>query len=306
VSGSSRDRGRAASLRQLLGAAAAATALAFAAPVASASAATTAAALTCTTPAVAMYHVDGAAQLRRWGFASPLDGTPGWTEQMIGTVWNGLNVVSGGNGMIYTIDQSGNLRWYDDDNYAKGGGPSWDRASGSVIGTGWNAYTTVISGGGGVLYAVDSAGGLHWFRDLAMNGTISWAPGSGSVIGSGFNGPTMLVAGGSGVIFAVDTSGNLKWFRHLDPSGGSATWVNGGIASTIGAGWSGFTQMGSLGGGVLMARDGTGTVWWYRDADPLGGTGTWANGGNGIAEGTGWSDGQLITDVDGCTVTSTS
>lgn len=254
----------------------------------------------CTTPAVAMYHVDGLAQLRRWSFAAPLDGTPGWAQQMIGTSWSGLNVMSGGNGVLYTIDQDGNLRWYSDKNYANGGGASWDPASGSVIGTGWNVFTTVISGGDGVFYAVDSSGNLHWYRDLAMNGTTSWAPGSGEVIGTGWTNPTTLVAGGAGIIYTVDPAGNLDWYRHLDPSGGAATWADGGIGSPIGAGWSGFTRIGSFGGGILMARDATGTVWWYRYADPLDGTTVWANQGAGTAEGTGWSDGQLVTDVGGC------
>lgn len=306
MSDSSSDCGRsvrrAARRVPLLSTALMATALALTtATTAVAQTAATTATVTCTTPSVAMYHVDASAQLRRWSFASPLDGTPGWTQQMIGTDWSGLNVVSGGDGTLYTVDQSGNLRWYSDGNYAAGGGSAWNSASGSVIATGWNMYSKVFSGGGGVLYAVDSVGDLHWFRDLAMNGTTSWAPGSGDVIGNGFDTPTLIFAGGSGVIYAVTSSGALDWYRHLDPTGGSVSWANSGYAAQIGTGWSGFTQMASMGGGILMARDSTGTVWWYRDADPLGGTATWANQGVGIAEGTGWSDSQLVTDVSGCT-----
>lgn len=258
------------------------------------------ASVTCTTPAVAMYHVDAQGQLRRWGLESPLTGTPGWVEQRIGSGWSGLNVISGGDGTIYTIDRAGNLRWYDDDHYA-GGGASWDPASGSVIGTGWNGFTSVISGGNGVLYGVDSSGALHWYRDQAMNGSVSWAPGSGSVIGAGFGAPSALIAGGQGVIYMVTSSGTLDWYRHLDPTSGVAAWANNGAASPIGSGWTAFARIASMGGGILVTRDQNGGASWYRDTDPLGGSASWANGGSGIAEGAGWNETQLITDISGCT-----
>jgi hypothetical protein len=306
VSSPSKDIGRVAHRMPLLGATLTAGVIALATSIgvdASAGAAFGASAatasVTCTTPAVPMYHVDAQAQLRRWGLGSPLSGTPGWVEQQIGTGWSGLNVISGGGGMIYTIDQAGNLRWYDDDDFS-GGGASWDPASGSVIGSGWNGFTTVVSGGGGVLYGVDSAGALHWYRDQAMNGTVSWAPGSGSVIGTGFGAPSLLIAGGQGVLYLVTSSGTLDWYRHLDPTGGTASWAGGGSGAPIGSGWSAFTRIASMGGGILVARDQSGGAWWYRDADPLGGTASWANQGNGIAEGTGWSGAQLVTDVTGC------
>lgn len=67
------------------------------------------ASVTCAAPGVPMYHVDGADQLRRWSYASPLTGTSGWTQAEIGTGWAGLGVISGGDGVIYTIDSSGDL-----------------------------------------------------------------------------------------------------------------------------------------------------------------------------------------------------
>lgn len=302
MSSSSGDTGSVARSMPLLRTALTAGVIALATTIcvdASAGASASTASVTCTTPAVAMYHVDAQAQLRRWGLGSPLSGTPGWVEQQIGSGWSGLNVVSCGNGTIYTIDQAGNLRWYDDDNYA-GGGASWSPASGSVIGSGWNAFTTVISGGDGVLYGVDSSGALHWYRDQAMNGSVSWAPGSGSVIGTGFGAPSTLIAGGQGVIYLVTSPGTLNWYRHLDPTGGTDSWADGGVASPIGSGWSTFTRVASMGGGILVARDQNGGSWWYRDTDPLGGTASWADQGSAIAQGTGWSNAQLITDISGC------
>jgi hypothetical protein len=256
------------------------------------------AAVTCDTPNVAMYHVDALAQLRRWDYASPLDGSSGWAEQSIGSGWGGVNVVSGGSGVLYTIDASGKLRWYKDNDFT-GGPASWDPASGSVIGTGWGGFGTVVSGGQGVIYAVDSSGNLHWYRYLG-NGSPVWASNSGTVIGSGWNAPSKIVAGGAGIIYTVDSSGGLWWYLDQDPMGGAALWANSGIGKQIGSGWSGFTGIGSMGGGVLFARDTTGRVDWYRDTDPLGGSASWANGGTGVSEGTGWNNTQLITDITGC------
>lgn len=257
------------------------------------------AAVTCGTPSVALYHVDALAQLRRWSYASPLDGSSAWTQQLLGTGWGGLNVVAGGSGVLYAIDAAGNLRWYKDNGFT-GGAAAWDPASGSVIGTGWGGFSTVVSGGQGVIYAVDASGNLRWYRYLG-SGSPSWAPTSGALIGTGWNAPTKIVAGGSGVIYTVDASGALSWYLHQDPQSGAATWANAGAARQIGSGWSTFTKIGSVGGGVLFARDTTGRLDWYRDADPMGGSASWANRGFGVSEGTGWNDSQTVADITGCT-----
>ena len=256
---------------------------------------------TCTTPSVPLYQPDAQARLARWSYASPLDGSSGWQGQTIGTGWSGLNIISGGDGILYTIDPSGNLHWYQDYNFNGTGGASWNPASGSVIGTGWGSFTTVISGGQGVLYGIDAAGNLRWYRYLGTNGSPSWAAGSGATIGTGWI-FAKVVAGGSGVLYAVTSSGALLWYRELSPLTGSATWANGGRAGQIGSGWSGFGRIGSMGGGVIFAQDTTGTMWWYRDTDPLGGSASWANQGAGVSEGTGWSGNQSTTDVTGCVV----
>jgi hypothetical protein len=247
-----------------------------------------------------MYHVDALNQLRRWDYASPLDGSSGWTEQSIGTGWGGLNVVSGGHGVLYAIGPSGSLRWYQDNAFDGSAGASWNPASGSVIGSGWGAFASVVSGGNGVLYAVDPSGVLHWYRYLGTNGSFSWAAGSGATIGTGWNSLAMIVSGGAGLLYGVTASGGLSRYQHLDPLGGSASWANGGAGKPIGTGWSGFSRIGSMGGGVLFARDAGGGMSWYRDLDLIGGPAPWANGGVAINQGTGWNGGQVIADVSGC------
>lgn len=278
----------------------AATAFAVLAPVlgpaADADAASTAT-VTCASPSVPIYHVDALAQLRRWSYTNPLEITPGWAQQQIGEGWGGLNVFSGGSGVLYAIDSSGNLNWYKDQNYG-GGVQSWDPASASTIGTGWGGFTSVFAGGQGDIYAIDSAGALHWYGYTGINGVASWAPNSGAVIGTGWNGFTTVFAGGQGIIYAIDGSGNIRWYQYSDPTSSAGTWSGGG---TIGSGWNAFTQFGSTGGGIIFARDASGNLWWYRDMDPLGGSSSWANGGNGINEGTGWGPAQIVADVNGCT-----
>jgi hypothetical protein len=270
---------------------------------ATAATATAATTVTCATPAVPVYHVDAANRLRRWSYASPADGGSGWTQAQIGTGWGGLDVISGGDGVIYTVDSSGDLRWYSDENHAGGAG-DWDPNSGAVIGTGWGAFTHVFSGGDGVIYAVDSSGTLYWYRYTGTdggNGADTWAAGSGSAIGTGWGGFTQVFSGGGGIVYAVDSGGGLHWYQYLDPTVGTAGWASNGAGSVVGTGWSRFTQIGSMGAGVIFARDASGGMWWYRHADPLGGSDSWADGGTGIAEGTGWGTGQVVADVEGCT-----
>jgi hypothetical protein len=212
-------------------------------------------------------------------------------------------VISGGDGVIYTVDSSGDLHWYQDEDYA-GGAADWNPGGGNVIGTGWGAFTDVLSGGGGVIYAVDSSGNLHWYRYTGTGGASGaglWAAGSGTVIGTGWGGFTQIFAGGGGIVYAVDSGGDLWWYRYLDPTVGTASWAAASTGSLVGTGWSQFAQLGSMGGGIIFARDAGGGLSWYRHADPLGGSNSWADGGAATAEGTGWGPGQLVADIDGCT-----
>jgi hypothetical protein len=61
-----------------------------------------------------------------------------------------------------------------------------------------------------------------------------------------------------------------------------------------------FTEIGSMGGGVIFGRDAAGSLWWYRDTDPLGGSRSWADSGLGVNEGVGWGPSQVVTDIGGC------
>jgi len=254
--------------------------------------------VTCATPYVPMYHVDGLSQLRRWSNSSPATGGGSWTQQQIGTGWGTLTVFSGGSGTLFAVDSQGNLRWYQDGGFGGTGGAAWGSGTGSIVGTGWGGFTTLTSGGQGVVYGIDGSGNLRWYRYLGTNGSASWASGSGAVIGSGWSG-LKLIASGAGTLYAVNSSGALYWYRHLDPTGGSASWANNGSGQQVGTGWT-FTATGSMGGGVLLGRDSAGGLWWYRHTDPLGGAATWANSGIAISQGVGWAPVAVLADVAGC------
>ncbi|MEV6103435.1 tachylectin-related carbohydrate-binding protein [Streptomyces sp. NPDC051940] len=270
----------------------------FTAPGAPAQAATS-----CTTPAVSNYHVDSNGKLRRWSNSAPLTGGNAWSQVVISPTWTAARTISGGNGVIFTITETGDLVWHHDNKYDGSGEADWDPNSGSVIGTGWSSFTTVVGGGDGVIYAVSQDGKLYWYRYLGSTGQFSWAnDGRGVQIGAGWNG-LRIAASGNGVLYTVPEGGQLRWYRHLDPLGGRPGWANGGLGVTIGSGWGAHTRLASFGAGVLLARNSTGTMFWYRHLDPVGGAANWANGGVGLGLGRGWNDSELVADVTGCRVT---
>ncbi|MBA4860310.1 hypothetical protein H1V43_02705 [Streptomyces sp. PSKA54] len=250
------------------------------------------------------YHVDENGKLRRWTHSSPLTGNATWNQTVISPAWSATRTFSGGDGVIFTITPSGSLVWHRDNNHDGSGGAEWHSQSGSVIGTGWSPFTTVLGGGDGVIYAVASDGRLFWYRYMGTDGQVSWANnGAGRQIGSGWGGFLRIAASGNGVLYAVLQNGQLRWYRHLDPGNGTSSWANNGAGATVGSGWGGFTKLASFGAGVLLGRNSTGTIFWYRHLDPLGGTTTWANGGSGTGQGTGWNDTEIVADVTGCRAT---
>jgi hypothetical protein len=62
----------------------------------------------------------------------------------------------GGDGVIYAIQQNGDLLWYRHDGWATGA-VTWTSGGGTKVGNGW-AATHVFPGGNGVIYAVQPSG----------------------------------------------------------------------------------------------------------------------------------------------------
>jgi N,N-dimethylformamidase len=211
---------------------------------------------------------------------------------------------------VYAVRADGALMWQDFGSNPPPPRP-FQAVNCSQIGAGWESFTHLVSGGDGVLYAVDGSGNLHWYQDILQNGTnapdgtTGWAAGSGNQIGSGFERFVHLIGTGNGVLYAIDQSGALYWYQDIFQNGANAPNGTSGWAANsgkqIGTGWNQFTHVISGGEGILYAVNPTGELLWYQDvfqngANAPNGTSGWApNSGSQI--GAGW---QSFIDVFGC------
>lgn len=100
--------------------------------------------------------------------------------------WNNARFIfSGAAGVVYMIDDKGDLYWNQHLGYSDGT-DRWDVRK--KIGSGWQNMRQVFSGGGGTMYAVNNEGKLLWYRHAGvLNGANFWIKNSGSEIGSGWN-----------------------------------------------------------------------------------------------------------------------
>lgn len=104
------------------------------------------------------------------------NGERGWASgsgSQIGIGWNGFeHVFSGDNGIIYTIGNA-DLRWYQDlvrdGSNGENGESGWADNSGNLIGGAWGDIQQVFSGGGGVIYGIDT-NDLFFSRDQRQDG----------------------------------------------------------------------------------------------------------------------------------------
>ena len=62
---------------------------------------------------------------------------------------------------IYGIDSGGDLRWYRHNGWADGSARWIAGGGGNNVGGGWNIYSTVFSGGNGVIYGITPEGDLQ-------------------------------------------------------------------------------------------------------------------------------------------------
>jgi serine/threonine-protein kinase len=130
----------------------------------------------------------------------------------------------------------------------------------------------VLSGGGGVIYAITSSGDLYWYRQIDyQGGGKGFAPGSGKQVGTGLRGFSQVFSGGGGVIYAIDPQGVMSLARHKDPNGGTPGLD---VKTIPSSGWH-FRLVFSGGDGIIYAVGATGTanegkLFWYRFNDPAG------------------------------------
>ena len=200
----------------------------------------------------------------RWAFGS---------GNVIGYGWNFTQLFGAGSGVIYGISpyvpahpsevigggwiqaSGGDLKWYRHTG-REDGSYRWGTGSGNVVGTRWDVFQKVFSGGNGVIYAVTpyvpahpsevigggwiqaSGGDLKWYRHLGQgDGTFRWAPGSGTVVGTGWGAFKEVFSGGDGVIYGVNSDDELVWYRHDGRNTGTFSWAPG-SGSVVDSGWT--------------------------------------------------------------------
>lgn len=197
-----------------------------------------------------------------------------------------LPTVNATAGTIYAIDGAGALRWY---RHADGEGGAYRWAIpnfGAVIGDGFATLSRLVSGGNGVLYGVDGAGNLRWYRhgDPA-GGSGNWVVANfGAVVGTGWGGLRDVVADGFGDLYALRNDGTLLWFFHRGRANGANVWDSG-SGTVVASGLDACTKLFAGGPGILYCvRDGGKLQWWRHVGAPED-LGRWI-GGNIV--GTGW------------------
>lgn len=225
----------------------------------------------------------------------------------IGTGWHQFTtVLAAADGEFFAFRADGTLHWY---RYiltnSNTGAGSWVSAGGSVIGSGFDRYQRIFGGFDNVLYCEDGDGNLFWYRYSAANGSFGWANGGSALqVGTGWKPFVDVWADSGGVVFGVHQTGNLYWWRRVvqNPSTGAGAWANGGHAIQVGNGWGSDTQRAAWSNtsGVVYAIDldtsttpGTDNalIWYHlQNSQSIDTAGvSWANGGNGVQVGSGFT-----------------
>jgi len=166
-------------------------------------------------------------------------------------------VFSGGEGIIYAVDQAGRLLFYRDKKRDGQGMSPTPRSSAWAV----QNHRFVFSGGEGIIYAIDQAGRLLFYRDKKRDGTGDVA--NPAVIGlGGWLQFKFLCSGGKGIIYAVDPAGQLLFYRDKTRDG------TGDVAApmVIGpGGWLQFKFFFSDDNGVIYVVDPAGRLLASRD-----------------------------------------
>jgi Tachylectin len=168
-------------------------------------------------------------------------GSTSWADPTnVGSGFDSRFLIAGGSGLLYRINKSGEIFWYKHLGYTTGQ-KSWaNNGLGTNItattGSDWTGAIHVFSGGGGVIYSIDSAGNLFWNKHLGyQDGSPRWA--GRKKVGTGWGALQHVFAGTNGIVYAVRDDGTMFWQKHLGVQTGSVAWANGGTAREIGTGW---------------------------------------------------------------------
>ncbi|ANZ42120.1 hypothetical protein BBK82_45505 [Lentzea guizhouensis] len=211
-----------------------------------------------------------------------------------------LQIVPGGNGVLYAWYADGRLKWFKhlgrtDGTY------NWADGNGREIGLGWQIHTTVLASQDGQVFGFCGDGTLWWHKWVLTNSATGegyWAPGTNNIIHRGFRDYAAVFGGWDGVFYAVDKQGDLYWFKYKagDGSNGPGAWAHDGVGQKIASGKRDYDLWWADTDGVIYAvRHGASLHWFrYLAGDGSTGPGAWANDGEGIGIGSGWDWGSSV------------
>ena len=115
--------------------------------------------------------------------------------------------------VMYGIRPDGALLWYRNDG-APAGAANW--VGPRQVGTGWQNFKSVFSGGDGVIYAIQPDGRLlRYVHKGYLTGDATWE--GPQEIGTGWAGFKQVFAALDGVIYAIQPDGKLLWYRYGKP-----------------------------------------------------------------------------------------
>jgi len=217
-------------------------------------------------PASILYGILPNGELKWYGHNAALSGgglerAGSWavnSMKTIGIGWSEFKqVFSGGDGVVYGVLPSGELKWYRNTGYATARGYNdaggWDPRSGKTIGIGWNSFKQIFSTGKGVIYGVQPNGELKWYRNTGYltgagyNDAGGWDSRSGKTIGIGWSEFEQIFSSVKGIIYGVEANGDLKWYRNTGYMTGAGYNDAGGwdakSGKTVGVGWNSFQDL---------------------------------------------------------------
>ncbi|MFG2059050.1 N,N-dimethylformamidase beta subunit family domain-containing protein [Micromonospora sp. NPDC048930] len=189
-----------------------------------------------------------------------------------------IQLVGGGNGVIYAIQADGSLLWYRHSGWQTAAS-GWASGSGRKIGTGWNQFVTVLGSTDGSLYGVRADGTIHLHHYICTDLTTGagyWT--GGRQIGTGFA-RFPRVFGFDGAIYGVDAKGDLYGYRYIRSTG---RW-NGGTRIDVGRDFTSYQLQADASGVIYGWR--FGEIFWFQHL----GRGLWAQG-SGFRVGSGFTE----------------
>jgi Tachylectin len=186
-----------------------------------------------------LFAVDSAGNLRRyrWSGSAYTDGT------VVSVGWGSIReLVPAGNGVLFARDADGRLRWYRWLSAVLGQPEGWSAGSGTVIGSGWDTFSQIFSGGNGIVYGVKKVTGeLLWYRNRTpLAPTPRWE--GPSSVGTRWGGFREITDVGGGYIFAINAANQLVHYHHLGAQTGTFSW-EAGSGGVVGGGWKPFDRL---------------------------------------------------------------